>query len=244
MSITEPRSVSEALSFNGYNQYINLPNSFFNVWNNLSAGTVLMWIKINNFHIYNNNGFDICDAFFVKQHDNVNSYSILGVTDYQGETGDHFLKFQMINGTNVIGSTVIQTGLWYQIAATWDGSHIKIYVNGVLDASLSSGTELVDDSEPTNIQIGGWTTSSLFTDGLIDEVNLFDAALSEFQISTLYNNGKGMAGNISLPPWSNHLLAGYHMEDATDFSGNGFDGDIFNHIEAVTSPVNRRTILD
>ena len=40
-----------------------------------------------------------------------------------------------MTAAGIRGNTVLATGQWYHVAATWDGTTVKIYVNGVLDNS-------------------------------------------------------------------------------------------------------------
>jgi hypothetical protein len=47
------------------------------------------------------------------------------------------------DGTRIVGTTTLATGVWYNVVATWDGTTAKIYINGQLDNSpgaVRSGT--------------------------------------------------------------------------------------------------------
>ena len=44
------------------------------------------------------------------------------------------------NGTNATGTTVFAVNTWYHVAFTYDGDKIRVYVNGVLEATSSSIT--------------------------------------------------------------------------------------------------------
>jgi len=78
---------------------------------------------------------------------------------------------------------------WVFIVGTFDNSEIKLYVDGIEKASLSKTGPSLSSEHP--VTIGAiWTTTEWyhFFDGLIDEVNIFNKALTTEEISDLYNN--------------------------------------------------------
>jgi len=79
----------------------------------------------------------------------------------------------------LIGNTKIQAGQWYHIAGVYDNAvGRKIYVNGELDASDSVSGQLGANTAWLNI--GQYTSSYPFS-GIIDEVRIYNRALSENQ---------------------------------------------------------------
>ena len=73
-------------------------------------------------------------------------------------------------------------GQWQHVAATYDGSTARFYVDGVQTAS-STFTGSVGNSD--NWRIGAYgATSTGFFDGLIDNVRIYDRALSAAEIQT------------------------------------------------------------
>ena len=112
-----------------------------------------------------------------------------------GSTGH--LRFVANNGgTNSIttGSTDINTGSWVHVAVTCNSSAYSLYVDGspeTLTNSNNDGTWFGDFSL-TNLSIGRQirsTISAVPFNGNIDEVAVWDSALSSSQISTIYNSG-------------------------------------------------------
>ena len=92
--------------------------------------------------------------------------------------------------------TVISANTWYHL--TWrytksTGEH-AIFVNGTLDKS-STGHESFQGTG--TVYIGRSVGSQPFT-GLIDEVEIFNRALSEAEIRAIYDAGS--AGKIKVPP--------------------------------------------
>jgi hypothetical protein len=82
------------------------------------------------------------------------------------------------------GNTVVGSGQWHHVACVYDGSKMNIYVDGKLDASRQGSGPIATNDFPVciggNIQLTGrcW-------DGLIDDVRVYNYALSENEITAL-----------------------------------------------------------
>ena len=85
----------------------------------------------------------------------------------------------------VEGDIILSTNTWYHIAATYDGSQMKFYIDGTL-----RGTTPVSGTIPNSgkdIWIGGNEVWGEYFAGLIDELYIFARALSEEEIQALMN---------------------------------------------------------
>jgi photosystem II stability/assembly factor-like uncharacterized protein len=78
-------------------------------------------------------------------------------------------------------------GNWYYIVATGDGQTQRLYVDGIETNTASYTDPLVPNVY--NLEIGSYAGIRTF-DGLIDEVRIYDSALSADQIAMNYNAGK------------------------------------------------------
>ena len=84
-------------------------------------------------------------------------------------------------GDAAIGKTIIDDNTWYHIAATWDGDEIAICVDGVLDVTLPTKRNPKTRGMPLRIGAMGNNSTTQF-DGAIDEVRVYNRALSEGEI--------------------------------------------------------------
>ena len=106
------------------------------------------------------------------------------VLRYDGEQGVEQLHFYMkINGAlrHIRVDNALETGVWQFVAGTYDGSVMRLYLNGQEIGNLPiEGTVSGDDglrlSHPTET-----------FHGLMDEVNIFPRGLSPLEIQVLYN---------------------------------------------------------
>lgn len=74
---------------------------------------------------------------------------------------------------------------WYHLAATYDGTTLKMYVNGQLKNSMTVGGKLKVNSRTASI--GSDNAAQKFFNGSIDEVKFFAKALSQTEIQANFN---------------------------------------------------------
>jgi len=95
-----------------------------------------------------------------------------------------------ITTTSNTDYTVTQTlnsGTRYHVVATYDGTRMRIYVNGVqLGSGQAKTGNMRNSAQP--LRIGAFWTSD-FWDGAIDEAAVYSTALSATQIQAHYTNG-------------------------------------------------------
>lgn len=101
----------------------------------------------------------------------------------------HKLNFiPFVSGANSItGGTTINTGSWFHVAGTYDGSNVRIYVNGASDATAVSVSGSMP-SKTLGLKIGAFFGGSQFFIGQIDEVRIVDTARSADWLLAEYRN--------------------------------------------------------
>ena len=91
----------------------------------------------------------------------------------------------------VPGGTLLTLGCWYHVTGVYNlqNNSIKTYVNGVLDRELDSLPVTALASTTGNFIMGRepWTTPTRYFDGTIDDVRVYNRALSDQEIKTLAN---------------------------------------------------------
>jgi hypothetical protein len=87
-------------------------------------------------------------------------------------------------------ATRFETGPWYHLAATYDGSIFRVYVDGVLAGESAAGLKL-PAGEPV-INLGSYRGGYAYgLDGVVDEVRLYDYARSAAEIVAAAKIGGG-----------------------------------------------------
>ena len=85
----------------------------------------------------------------------------------------------------VYGTAVLPVNAWTHLAATYDGTTMRLYVNGVQVASRPQTGNIATSTNP--LQIGGDSIYGQYWSGRIDEVRVYNRALSAAEIQTDMN---------------------------------------------------------
>ena len=153
-----------------------------------------VWLKIPNQYIYSTltvikNGVPHTNGFILMIDQNhgygVNNYSVI---------------FLVGNGTGVSFITnQSELGQWSQLTSTYDGSSIKIYLNGILKASQTFNLSL--NCPNNNLIFGKWDNPSTpsVTSRLLDDIGIWNRALTQQEITNLYNSQLPTQTSLCLP---------------------------------------------
>ena len=120
------------------------------------------------------------------------------------------------------GTAKLPVNAWTHLTATYDGLNLRLYVNGVLTATRTVTNSLRLTGNP--LRIGGNAVWGEFFNGLIDEVRVYDRALSAAEIPS----------DMTTPIGGGNLQAPRHVGPATE-TANGLvltPGDAVPLIEA------------
>jgi len=94
---------------------------------------------------------------------------------------------------SVIASNNVVLNEWSLITGTWDGFSLNIYVNGILKGSnknIPAGG--LDQLGSGSTRIGmWWYQDPQFFSGKMDDIRIYERALSDADILVLYNKGTG-----------------------------------------------------
>lgn len=96
------------------------------------------------------------------------------------------------------GGGALAVNTWTHLAATFDGAAMRLYVNGTLAATTNRAGAIITSSNP--LQIGGDTFFGQYFAGLIDEVRIYSAALTQSQIQADMNSPISGAPTDTTPP--------------------------------------------
>jgi len=171
-----------SLNFDGDDDYVTIidpPNE------DLDFGTndfsVETWFKTT--------GSSSLDSMIDKYKTNTEGERgyILGV--YNGN-----LVTYLGSGAPTITGSDVDDDIWHHAVAVRSGDNAYLYLDGLLDNS-TSGISSNNASSTGNLYIGteGGGSSYIF-DGQIDEVKIFNYALTPLQIKTEYNMGAARLG--------------------------------------------------
>lgn len=161
--------VNGAMLFDGSTGYVNCPTTGLptgaNPW------TIEIWTSTPNTNVYYN---ALC---YFGTNSNLEFAGIYLNTN----------KFLVVlYDTNVIGATTVGNDTTYYVAGTYDGTTVRLFVNGHLDASGAYNLNIVE----AYCQIGARQSASVdYFAGTLDEAAIYNYALSADQIAHHYHAG-------------------------------------------------------
>lgn len=165
--------LNNAASFDGNDDYISIPSDpSLQITNNF---TVTIWFKPTN--------LTQSQKYIIGKN---NDYSI--VWEYTDNTAQFYTNGQ--TGTNPMSYSqiTIPNTNWHHISYTYDGINLKSFLNGklVLNNPITFSCRI--SSSPLAIGAANDSPTNP-VNGLIDDVRIYNYALTDKQIQTLYNSG-------------------------------------------------------
>ena len=168
-----------ALTFNGSSSYVDLKNPA--ALNGTGSMTWAAWVKATS--------TPADDGQIIAKSNGTTGWEFKTSPD----TGSHTFAIQVspASGTPVqrYSTTVRALNTWYHVAGVYNATAktLDIYVNGVLDNGVLRGTIPAAQGLPNvNVNIGR-RTGGFYFGGQIDEVYIFNRALSQTEIQTIMN---------------------------------------------------------
>jgi chitodextrinase len=101
-------------------------------------------------------------------------------------------------GNPLYGPTALTANTWAHLAATYDRATMRLYVNGVQVASRAQTGAIATSTNP--LQIGGDSIYGQYFAGRIDEVRIYNRALSAAEIQSDMNTALNAASPDTQPP--------------------------------------------
>ncbi|MFA5133861.1 MAG: LamG domain-containing protein [Patescibacteria group bacterium] len=196
--------INEAINLDGKNGYITVANeSNFD----LVQYTLSVWVKADSL-APTNSWWTI-----VAKGDNGPFHIQTQSTASCGAGGELGIGWNNGSWQDICSGIRPEPGQWYHVAATSDGTTVRLYVDGIEKGNDSLGTPHQNNyslSIGTNLETGAryWT-------GSIDDLRIYNRALSAQEITDLFNATKV---NVVSSEGSYPLL-GYWTMDASDTRG-------------------------
>ncbi|MFI1772524.1 LamG-like jellyroll fold domain-containing protein [Thalassobellus citreus] len=139
---------------------------------------------------------------------------------------------------NITSPYAIPNNEWHHIAVTYDGAVVTMYIDGIEVVSVSPSSAPLNNSQSFKIgaDLENFSTTPLeinYFDGAIQEVRIWDVALTEAQIREMMNqhieqNAASVQGSITKTTvsggvlWAN-LLGCYPLDSNTAFDSSSYN---------------------
>ena len=172
--------VGQALEFDGVNDYVEVLDD--NSLDITDAITIETWVKVNP-------GSSALQALVEKGGWEAGEYGLYAAASWSPLNGE--ATFQLYDlpddCDDALVGTDIRDGIWHHLVGVWDGSTIYLYLDGELDNSISCSGTLTTNNK--NLYFGSRLGNQRYFNGLIDEVRIYNRALSAEEIAEHYRVG-------------------------------------------------------
>lgn len=161
-----------ALKFDGIDDYVEIPG--FKGITGQASRTCVAWVKTT----------DVTKDFLSWGEDSTGGRWVVRIND-NGE-----LRAQVLGGY-IIGTTKINDGAWHHIAVVLENdgspqiSNARLYVDGRRETRTTSSNCAVNTGSLDDVRIGLFSVSQRYFRGQIDDVRIYDRALSDDEISAM-----------------------------------------------------------
>jgi len=197
-----------ALDFDGTDDYISCGNDSSLV---PSSITISLWFKTSGSAsaiprlINKSYGGSPYDSYFIRINNNVLNFKI-GVSS---------ASVQIAGTTNVID------GNWHNVIGTYDGSQLKLYLDGNSEATPISETRAIIENTSYNLtlgcELGAYGFSWPFT-GSMSNVSVWNTALTQTQVTEIYN--EGVPSNLNNHSAYSNLVSWWQLGSNSSFNTN------------------------
>ena len=172
--------IGNALSFDGSNDYGNMATSPLTGIGINGDFTIVMWVKTDNF-------------------DGTGAPAILGSYNSTSGSGTHWqfyhssTEVRFSDGSTTVGWTITneENNAWHMMVLNRTGSSIKYWFDNSDKGALTAGFALNHPSTYLKLAQRGDETS--YSDIEVDEMSMWDRALTDAEMTSLYNAGSGQA---------------------------------------------------
>ena len=155
-----------ALSFDGVNDWVTVPDA--NSLDLTTGMTLEAWVRPSV-----SGGWR---TVVFKERPGGLVYSLYSSTDTGRPSGEVLTS----TGVETRGPAALPTSTWSHLATTFDGSVLRLYVNGTLASSTTSAGSIATSTGV--LRIGGNSVWGEWFAGLIDEVRVYNRALSAAEV--------------------------------------------------------------
>ena len=167
--------IDKAYSFDGVNDRVFIAdNTSLDL---TEAITISQWVK-----------FSTNDSVIFAKRDTTNYAWDMNISDVGSV---YFGINSNVNRADTVPFAVT-LGQWYHIVGTYDRSFIKIYIDGVEQGSYAYTGAITNNNIDVTIGYRPYSGAEGYTSGIIDQSAIWNVALTQEQITALYNSGNGL----------------------------------------------------
>lgn len=244
--------INGALEFNGSNNYVNL--GINTTLHDLAKGsgsgndfTITSWVKVPQ-NISTSSNLDIIS--------NEGDLTAVGTYNFMvgdiGSNGGAYIASSLTTTTGTQtsnGGTALSGDVWNFVSTVYHNSNttLQTYLNGILDSNQTL-TGSVNDAPTANVYIGSRDASTSFFRGMIDELRVYNCALTTEELALIKSYGSQNKGKLVFSTQGglnnqSDKAHGFILDDYGSIQGAKVKGRPYERISGTTTFSSSSTLV-
>lgn len=206
--------LGNGMVLNGTNQHCTVSNTA--LLSPSSALTIAAWVNYSTAHTGT--------MAILSKDDDAGSaggqYS-LGL-QYDTTGAKRYARFEVVTSSipaRITNNTLLNASTWVHIAGTYDGRMMAMYINGVLTNSYPFAGTMSDNG--IGVYIGERNTGGQHFGGTLDDVRLYDVALSQEEIQAIMTAQSAPPATMTITGPTSSPTYSTSTATLTTLAGNG-----------------------
>jgi gliding motility-associated-like protein len=215
-------NANSAYSFNGIANNIMIPNSPSFAFDTLNF-TISIWLKYNS----QSGGTTDYAAIFIKALLTYPEHGISLFVDYPPPILNK-IGFRISRVLEFYSNSNSLHGQWHHIVFQRENNYLKLYIDGVLDSKYLSTNINCTNNQPIWLGSNHVISTSQNYNGIMDDIRIYNRAITDFEVSRIYNEKRKLLLSIS-----NDSICNYETSEI--FLMNSQPGVEYSLVKAIDS---------
>jgi hypothetical protein len=219
--------IGQALGFNGTSQYVDV-STVPTASNPLSVSA---WVYPTSFS-QSSFGGGVGGTIIDENEGGGSAGWLLGINN------SNRIWFWPSGGGDRFSTNTVPINKWTHVVATYDGTNLLLYINGTLD---STQTMSAPHGSATFFRVGARSWITGFWKGSLDDVRIYNRALSTAEIAQLYRSTSSTINKtVNIPNIDNGIVGHWTfdgkdmVQNVADSSGQGNNGNLVGYTSTTT----------
>lgn len=174
-----------ALTFNGSDNYLDVGTGTIGITAGSTGLTLAAFVNVTTFQSY---------TVMIGKSEAGNPYGGWQINT-NADTGNRFGGGINVSSTwtGITSVNTYTTGRWYHVAMTYDGTTLRLYVDGVQDTTETAAGTIQYSNAGSQVNIGRNPAADAplrYLTGSVDDVRVYNRALSQTEINAINEGGR------------------------------------------------------